>query len=76
MKVTIFTSMGYAGTTTEEEIDIPKDVVEAGEKAIEEFIEAEEMAALEYAYSTVSVWHEFVEEDEDYDEEYDEDDYF
>jgi hypothetical protein len=48
--------MGYAGTDTEWEEDIPQDVVDTGKSAIEEYLEETRQHLYSEACEKISVW--------------------
>ena len=56
MKITMGYSMGYSGTSTEWEEEIPDDVVEGGEEAIQVFIEETHDYLFQQACEKISVW--------------------
>jgi hypothetical protein len=56
MKIKLGYSMGYAGTDTEWTEDIPPDVVEAGEEAINNYIAETEQHIYAEACEKISVW--------------------
>lgn len=61
MRIKLGYSMGYAGTDTEWEEDIPQDVVEAGKGAIEEYLEETRQHLYSEACEKISVWAEIEE---------------
>lgn len=61
MKIKCGFSMGYAGTDTEWEEEIPEDVVAEGPEAIEAYIEDARQYNFEQACEKISVWAEIVE---------------
>jgi len=56
MKVKCGYSMGYAGTDSEWEEEIPEDVVEKGFEAIETYLDELEHQIWEEACEKISVW--------------------
>lgn len=61
MQIKLGYSMGYAGTDTEWTEDIPQDVVDNGEEAIEEYLEATREHIYSEACQKISVWAEIKE---------------
>ena len=56
MKIKVGYSMGYCGTTTEWEEEIPEDVVAEGQEAIEEYLEGTRDELFTAASEKISVW--------------------
>jgi hypothetical protein len=53
--------MGYAGTNTEWEEDIPEDIVEGGQESIDAYIEETHQHTWQEACEKISVWAKVVE---------------
>jgi hypothetical protein len=58
MRIKVGYSMGYAGTDSEWEEDIPQDVVDTGKGAIEAYIEEIRQYIYEEACARIDVWVE------------------
>lgn len=58
MKIKVGYSMGYAGTESEWEEEIPDDVVAEGDDAIEAYLEGVRQWLFEDACEKISVWAE------------------
>lgn len=56
MKALVGFSMGYSGTATSWEEEIPKDIVEEGKASIEYYLENMQQEAYEMACDKISVW--------------------
>jgi len=56
MKIRLGYNMGYAGTDSEWTENIPADIVEAGEEAINDYIAETEQNVYEEACQKISVW--------------------
>lgn len=61
MKIKLGYSMGYAGTDTEWEEEIPDDVVEEGQEAIEAYLDSVRDSLYEEACEKISIWAEIEE---------------
>ena len=61
MRIKIGYSMGYAGTNTEWEEDIPEDVVEGGQESIDAYIQETQQYVWQEACERISVWAEIEE---------------
>ena len=61
MKIKLGYSMGYAGTDNEWIEEVPKEVVEVGEDAIQEYLEDVQNSLYAEACERISVWAEIVE---------------
>lgn len=60
MKIKVGYSMGYAGTDTEWEEEVPDDVVAAGDEAIDEYLNSAIDDAYEQASQKISTWGEII----------------
>lgn len=61
MKVKCGFSMGYAGTDTEWTEDVPDEVVEEGQEAIDAYLEELQQQLWQEACDKISVWAEIEE---------------
>lgn len=61
MKIKLGYSMGYSGTDSEWEEEIPEDVVAEGDEAIAEYLEETRDYLFQQACEKISVWAETVE---------------
>jgi hypothetical protein len=61
MKIKIGYSMGFAGTDTRWEEEVPDDVVAEGQEAIDAYLETVQEHAWQEACEKISVWAEIVE---------------
>jgi hypothetical protein len=61
MKVKLGYNMGYAGTNREWTEEVPDDVVEGGEEAIEEYLNRIRDDLFQDACEKISVWAELEE---------------
>ena len=56
MRIQCGYSMGFAGTESEREEDIPQDIVDNGEEAIAEYIEDTHQHIFDEAKEKISIW--------------------
>lgn len=64
MKIKLGYSMGYAGTDTEWTEEIPEEIVEEGEGAIDAYLEGVRDNLYDEASQKISIWADIVEESE------------
>jgi hypothetical protein len=58
MKITLGYSMGYAGTDTEWEDELPEDIDPNNKQAVEAYLEELQQALWQEACEHISVWAE------------------
>ena len=61
MKIKMGYSMGYAGTDSEWTEEVPDDIVEEGEEAIETYLDSVRDSLYETACEKISIWAEIEE---------------
>jgi hypothetical protein len=61
MKIKLGYSMGYAGTESSWTEEIPEDIVEDGQVAIDAYLESVRDSLYEEACEKISIWAEIVE---------------
>lgn len=61
MKIKMGYSMGYAGTDIEWTEEVPDDVIEEGEEAIEAYLDSFRDSLYETACEKISIWAEIEE---------------
>ena len=65
MRVTIYSSVGYAGTTEQHDIEVPEDIIAEGKIAIQDFVDSLVDDEYDRLKENLSVWHEFAEDEEE-----------
>lgn len=65
MRVTIYSSVGYAGTSVQEDFEVPEDVVAGGKRAIEDFVASLLTEEYDRIREQLAVWYELAEDEEE-----------